>query len=80
MRGDYLEVDSLPLALSRLASSLELPEGKKLSPPSSLEEAEKMVIANMLEEAGGNRSETARRLNITRKTLLAKLRKYGLGE
>ncbi len=80
MRGDYLEVDSLPRALTRLADQADLQDKGGAPPPSSLEEAEKMVIANMLQETGGNRSETARRLNITRKTLLAKLRKYGLGE
>ncbi|MEJ2689004.1 MAG: sigma-54 dependent transcriptional regulator [Deltaproteobacteria bacterium] len=80
MRGDYLEVDSLPLALTRLAGQPGIAEEGNVLPPSSLEEAEKMVIAKVLQETGGNRSEAARRLNITRKTLLAKLRKYGLGE
>ena len=80
MRGDYLEVDSLPLALTRQTGSRPDSDTPGSTPPSSLEEAEKMVIARVLQETGGNRSETARRLNITRKTLLAKLRKYGLGE
>jgi len=44
----------------------------------SLEEAERIVIKNILAETGGNKSETSRRLNITRKTLLSKMHKYGL--
>ena len=44
--------------------------------PSSLEEAEKMVILKTLDEVDGNKSEAARRLGITRKTLLSKLNKY----
>lgn len=43
-----------------------------------LEEVEKTTILNTLEAAGGNKSETARRLGITRRTLHKKLKKYGL--
>ena len=42
----------------------------------SLEEAEKTTILDALQASGGNKSEAARNLGITRKTLLAKLRKY----
>ena len=37
-------------------------------------------IANTLASAGGNKSEAARRLRITRKTLREKLKRYGLLE
>jgi len=78
LRGDYLDTDTLPLAITRWAGR-ENPGGSFAGgTPTSLEDAEKLVIANMLQEAGGNKSETARRLNITRKTLLAKMRKYDL--
>jgi len=43
----------------------------------SLEEVEKATILKTLEAAGGNKSETARRLGITRKTLHKKLKAYG---
>ena len=43
-----------------------------------LEEVEKTTILDTLEAAGGNKSETARRLGITRRTLHKKLKKYGL--
>ncbi|MDR2077183.1 MAG: sigma-54 dependent transcriptional regulator [Desulfovibrio sp.] len=39
----------------------------------TLEEIERRIILETLEEAGGNKSEAARRLGINRKTLLAKL-------
>ncbi|MBW2043191.1 MAG: sigma-54-dependent Fis family transcriptional regulator [Deltaproteobacteria bacterium] len=55
-----------------------------VSPPSQvaanrpLEEIEKEAILATLEDSGGNKSETARRLGINRKTLHKKLKDYGL--
>ncbi|MEE4601142.1 MAG: sigma-54 dependent transcriptional regulator [Desulfobacteraceae bacterium] len=43
----------------------------------SLEEIEKQAILATLEDSGGNKSETARRLGINRKTLHKKLKDYG---
>jgi two-component system response regulator HydG len=77
MRGDYLDEESLPFTVRRWAETRE-GGAETGSPPHSLEEAERMVIGNILRETGGNKSEAARRLNITRKTLLSKLNKYGL--
>ena len=44
----------------------------------SLESVEKETILKALETAGGNKSEAARRLGITRRTLHLKLKKYGV--
>jgi two-component system response regulator HydG len=43
-----------------------------------LEEIEKTAILKTLETADGNKSEAARRLGITRKTLHKKLKAYGV--
>ena len=42
------------------------------------EEVEKTAILKTLEAADGNKSEAARRLGITRKTLHKKLKAYGV--
>jgi len=80
MRGDYFDEDGLPLAVRRWAEA-EDPGvgGDVVLVPATLAEAERQVILKTMEEVGGNKSEAARRLNITRKTLLGKLRKYGNG-
>jgi transcriptional regulator of acetoin/glycerol metabolism len=77
MRGDYLDEESLPIPVQRFAMKNETPPSAS-APPGSLEEAEQSVIKNILAETGGNKSEASRRLNITRKTLLSKMHKYGL--
>ncbi|NLZ16486.1 MAG: sigma-54-dependent Fis family transcriptional regulator [Desulfobulbaceae bacterium] len=75
MRGDYLDVSVLPMALQRWAG---LNQEAAVEEPATLKEAEKMLILKTLEETGGNRSEAARRLQITRKTLLNKLKSYDI--
>jgi len=44
----------------------------------SLEELERRYIAQVLEQCGDNRTHAARILKITRRTLLNKIKKYGL--
>jgi two-component system response regulator HydG len=50
----------------------------KVDGATPLEEVEKTTILNTFEASGGNKSETARRLGITRKTLHKKLKAYGV--
>ena len=78
MRGDYLDEEILPIPIKKWSQqeSGTITAGME-GLPSSLEEAEKMVILKTLDEVDGNKSEAARRLGITRKTLLSKLNKYG---
>ncbi len=72
MRGEYLDVAGLPIALQRRAEEGPLEREQ----PATLKEAERLLILKTMEETKGNRSEAARRLQITRKTLLNKLKKY----
>jgi two-component system response regulator HydG len=71
-RGPYLdEADFLELAGS--VSQAPSPT----APAEPLSDVERRAILNAVEAAGGNKSEAARRLGITRKTLHQKLKKYG---
>ena len=67
-RSEYLDESILPV--SGVSGELVLTD-------LSLEEVEKVTILQTLEAAGNNKSEAARRLGITRKTLQKKLKKYG---
>jgi len=72
-RSQYLDEHNLSL--------MEKPEfySKEVVPGNtSLEEVEKATVLKTLEATGGNKSEAARRLGITRRTLHQKLRKYGM--
>jgi two-component system response regulator HydG len=77
MRGEYLDVGVLPLALQRWAGD-NAPAPGESEGPATLKDAERLLIVRTLEETGGNRSEAARRLQITRKTLLSKIKSYGI--
>ncbi len=74
-RTEYLDADELALFMSDTAvaekdNQTNLPENVPLT------EMEKRTILETLNAAGGNKSEAARRLGITRKTLRSKLEKY----
>ena len=75
MRGTHLTEKSLPLAVQKHIQEHPQSAGTK---PATLQEAEKELIVQTLKETGGNKSEAARRLGITRKTLQNKLHKYGM--
>jgi DNA-binding NtrC family response regulator len=66
-------------ALSRLSAS---PESAPQAAAGTLREQvaafERSLIARALEETGGNQSEAARRLGLTRVTLIDKLKRHGL--
>jgi len=82
--GDYITERELPLSISPdrdSASSEPAVTGDRmlaLDGMQSLESIEKKAIKATLAETGGNKSETARRLGINRKTLHLKLKRYGL--
>ncbi len=72
MRGEHLTEKSLPLPIQKQSEQ----NGTAVSTATSLQEVEKQQILKTLEETDGNKSEAARRLGITRKTLQNKLQKY----
>jgi two-component system response regulator HydG len=74
LAGDCVEERDLPPALLPGPAEPAAPSGLLLG--ATLEEMERQAIMAALEAAGGNKSEAARRLGITRKTLHVKLRKY----
>jgi two-component system response regulator HydG len=72
--GEYISERELPPALSGGAEGVRT-EGSFAH--LTLEELERLAILDALDASGGNKSEAARRLGITRKTMHAKLAKYG---
>ncbi|WP_458776958.1 sigma-54-dependent transcriptional regulator [Desulforhopalus sp. 52FAK] len=73
MRGSELTEKSLPLTIQKNGEGA----GNQNSvEPTSLFEAEKMLVMKTLTETEGNKSEAARRLGVTRKTLQNKLNRY----
>ncbi len=73
MRGDQLTEKSLPLQIQKHGEQRAAEKGRQ---PATLQEAERVLILKTLEETGGNKSEAARRLGVTRKTLQNKLTRY----
>ena len=78
-RGEYVSETDLPISLQEaLTCEPDSIEPKDVAVDLSLEEVEKATILKTIESTGGNKSETARRLGITRRTLHKKLKKYGV--
>jgi two-component system response regulator HydG len=72
--GEEISVGHLSLrAIPQEASPIPQSE-----PKLALDELEKQAVLDALRKAGGNRSEAARLLNITRRMLYTRLEKYGL--
>jgi two-component system response regulator HydG len=79
-RTDYLDVTDFSfMQNSMLQTDRDSADSAALSVKGDvpLEEIEKAAILSTLQAAGGNKSEAARRLGITRKTLHKKLKAYG---
>lgn len=73
MRGTELTEKSLPLSIQKQGEGEHSADKNE---PKSLFDVEKQLVFKTLEETGGNKSEAARRLGITRKTLQNKLNRY----
>jgi two-component system response regulator HydG len=81
-REDYIDADELALMMADNFLSNDRVLAQDLNQPTAypenlpLEEVEKRSILEAINACGGNKSEAARRLGITRKTLRKKLEKY----
>lgn len=75
-RTEYISEEAFPLALREDSGAPQ--EDDRVLHDMPLEEIEKQSILKTLLSARGNKSEAARRLGITRKTLLQKLKRYGV--
>ena len=79
-REEYIDERHFSIGGPASAESAVLPDipAERNSP--SLEAVEKEAISRMMDLVNHNKSEAARRLGITRKTLHKKLKKYGLSK
>jgi DNA-binding NtrC family response regulator len=82
-RGRRIDVSDLPGAVQHPGAPAPLPDepGDSLDPggaPLTLEAVEQAHIERVLRRAGWNRSLAARLLGIDRRTLFAKIKRYGL--
>jgi two-component system response regulator HydG len=76
--AEYLDEEELPIIIKDMPLPEEGVSGGVIPSVMPLDEVEKATILKTLETTGGNKSEAARRLGITRKTLHKKLRSYGV--
>ena len=79
-RSDFLSEQDFPIIPDALAAHhdpISQTSRININGDISLDEVERATILKTLEAAGGNKSEAARRLGITRKTLHKKLKSYG---
>ena len=81
-RGEQIEVQHLPreiVSTAELASPLvSAPPSQSLSLIPAVENLEKTLIAQALEQAAGNKAKAARLLDISERTLWYKVKKYSL--
>ncbi|WP_447889701.1 sigma 54-interacting transcriptional regulator [Serratia fonticola] len=73
LSGDFISEKELPLSISQCVDvQPDRQCGQAIQP---LDQVEKQAILAALEQTSGNKTEAAKQLGITRKTLLAKLQK-----
>ncbi len=79
--SEYVTERELPLSVTgrdRFTEANGAGQTADASSPASLEEIERRAIVSALERAGGNKSEAARVLGISRVTLHKKLKQWGM--
>ncbi|WP_299980095.1 sigma-54 dependent transcriptional regulator [Desulfobacula sp.] len=77
--GDFLSKDDIQIETnSSVKPGFEESTGQINVDEKTLYEVEKLAILKMLDKTGNNKSKTARRLGISRRTLHLKLKDYGV--
>jgi two-component system response regulator HydG len=76
--GDFLSEADFPTAVGSRAAEPPAEDPLETVGSVPLEAVEKATILKTLEASGGNKSEAARRLGITRRTLHKRLKRYGV--
>ena len=76
-RADFLDMNEFPFLADAIRQQTPSQSLENFAGNMSLDEVEKATILKTLENTKGNKSEAARRLGITRKTLHKKLKSYG---
>lgn len=77
-QSNFLDASDLPITSKPGSETTESNPLDKTNENVSLDQVEKETILKTLELEGGNKSATARKLGITRKTLHKKLKQYGV--
>jgi DNA-binding NtrC family response regulator len=81
VRDAIIDADDLELGRSEQTDATSLPaQWLDVDLPTALARLEKAMIIHALAVCADNRSEAARRLNINRQLLYAKMQRYGLAE
>jgi DNA-binding NtrC family response regulator len=81
VRDVIIDADDLELGRTEPADAASLPaQWLDADLPTALARLEKAMIVHALAACGGKRTEAARRLNINRQLLYAKMQRYGLAE
>ncbi len=77
--GEFLNKDDIQIDVKAPSTDgNKVTDGQLRLENKTLHEIEKLAILKMLDQTGNNKSETARRLGITRRTLHLKLKDYGV--
>jgi two-component system NtrC family response regulator len=77
-RSDQVALEDLPEDLRHSRSAVQLPNPEPEFDTSSLEAAERRLIIQALRRFNWNQSQAARHLDISRKTLMYRIAKYGI--
>jgi hydrogenase-4 transcriptional activator len=78
--GGNIEPDMLSPALVGTSDSPARARGRRTTLAAAVEKLEREMIASALDRAGGNISETARILGLTRRGLYLKMQRLGVGD